>query len=309
MIQEIQNSNNETNKTCHKIIDKHRQKLNHNKPVPQQEIQDILDEIKDLYSCSFNCSKEVITYIYLLNRTFQGIIDQYPFPDGYNNISSDKIYSFYLNILDHVTYFCTKIINIPQKITNTRTNYIKKELRPFVYKMKLRRYKFFEKGIDKRFDSPILMAFYNFAMNTCSFIVFKAVYRIAHSLSPISRIFFFNKIYYPLVLKSKETTMFGNAFYHLIGFEKNERLKNNEIYYKLHYANIDNQILYKDSVDFDNIFSDFIDDFIPSKKINFNNIKIIKRKDENFEVEIDELLLKNAFHTNKKQFKKQLSVI
>jgi len=310
LIQEIQDSNKEIKIICHTSIDKHLSRTYKNEPVSEHDLQSLYNELDTLHKKSLNASKEVVTFVFYLKRTVQGVLRQYPPSQKIHSIiTTGEIYGLYIMILQEIVLFTTKIVNIPHSSSTKQFRYINKKIEPFMTKTRFKRFKHFEQGVDNKIASPLLSSFYS-QINRCSnILILKAAYKITQSPAPISRLLYLNKIYFPVILKSITKDMFGYRYYHLVGFNRSLQFskEGEKVVYNLNYANISDVFHFTRALNPSKIFTEFKDAYINSKGISQVQIsKIGKGEFENISVTVEEAHISRMFKRNKRILKRKM---
>lgn len=285
LIQEIQDSNKEIKILCHTLIDKHLSRTYKNEPVSEHDLQSIFNELDSLHKKSLNASKEVVTFVFFLKRTVQGVLRQYPPSQKIHSIiTTSEIFGLYIMILQEIVLFTTKIVNIPRSSSTKKFRYINKKIKPFMTKTRYKRFNHFEQGVDNKIASPLLSSFYS-QINKCSnILILKSAYKITQSPAPISRLLYLNKIYFPAILRSKTEIIFGKRYYHLVGFNKARQFSNEgeKTVYILSYANISDVFHFTKTLNPSKLFNEFTDAYIDSKGIS--HVQISKISKENLKI-------------------------
>lgn len=309
IIEDIQDSNKEIKILCQSLSDKHLSRTYKTEIISINEIQQAYYEVDELHKKALNASKEVVTFTFLLKRTIQGILRRYDTKNQSYRIFTNEFYGFYINILYEITFFATKIVNIPTNTRTVRIKYINRKIKKYVVNNKFKKFKYIEQGVDNKYASQLLLSFYGNIYRINNIIILRAAYTIFSSPAPISRLLFLNELYFPPILKKREPTLFIYEKLNLIGIIKQVQYgaQGKREIVQLLYANIGEMFNFVGTLTKQDIEDNFIDDYILSKGIDLK--KAIKIKIGNLEemtIDLEKDYLNELFNINKKLLKEKM---
>lgn len=303
LIEDIQSSNKNIKIQCQTLIDNYYSKTYRSDLLAISDVQQTYNELDNLHKEALNASKEVVTYVFMLKSTIQGVLIHYDPTNLPYRIYSDDYYSLYIRILHEIIFFTTKIVNIPSSSRTVRFKYINKKIRKFIIKENFRKFKFFEQGVDYRYTSPLLLSYYGNINKGKNILILKSAYKIFNSPAPIIRLLYLNGLYFSPILKKKEKTIFIEEKLYLIGFKASTQY--NELGEKeiisLIYCNISDMLNFTGSIKKEDFENDFIDDYIVSKNLDIKKaIKITFGTIEEITIEFEKSYLKELYKRNKR---------
>ena len=311
LLNETQEANKETKFACHKLIDNYLSRTYSNEPVQRNDIQKVFNEVVILNEKALNASKEVVTFAILLKTTIQKILRQNDPKQHYSIITTREFYGLFIDILYEIIFFSEKIVAIPLSQSTKQISYLNKKIEKFVSNNKYKKFKYFEQGFDNNATSPLYFSFYA-SIHRCSHFLFhRSAYKIFESPIPVARLLYLNRIYFPLLLESKERIKLigGTYILNLVSFKITNQLtqKGEKKIIKFTYANISDIVNFIGSLTKEQFLENFTDSYINSQGVELDKInKFSKGKLEYIQVEIDYKVAQNLFKKNEKSLVQQM---
>jgi hypothetical protein len=309
LIDDIQSSNKSIKIQCQTLIDNYYSKTYRSDLISISDIQQTYNELDSLHKQALNASKEVVTYVFMLKSTIQGVLKIYDPMQVPYLIYSNEYYGSYITILHEIIFFTTKIVNIPSSSRTVRFKYINKKIEKFIIKDNFRKFKYFEQGVDYRYTSPLLLSFYGNIHKFQNTLILKSAYKIFNSPVPIIRLLYLNGLYFAPILKKKEKTLFIEERLYLIGFKSSIRYdeKGEKEIVSLLFCNISDTMNFTGSIKKEDLENDFIDDYIPSKDLDLKKaLNLTFGTKEEITIEFEKSYLKELYKRNKRLIKNKM---
>ena len=294
LIKKSHEANKDINYRCSELIDTYIPLTYENNPLQKQDIEVINIELKKLHIKALDASKEVTTLIVLLKNTFQYLYDEYNL--NFNTITTNDFHILNYQILYMIVSISAKIINIPSSIKTEKEKYVNDKLDDFVINNEYEKFKFFEVGFDNNPISANYSSFYQKINNSQNYLIRRSGYKATNSPAPLLRLLYFNKLYFPLILKKEiNLPIIQELFLCLIGFDIIEK-EDKKDSVKLYYSNINTGVEFVKNLKEDDFINNYKVNYLKSINVNLkkiNNFQMLRH--ESFSITVSFLTsIKNA---------------
>src|ERR1017187_1571341 len=268
---------------CHKLLDKYYIKLPNGLGhyLTNEEILEVLEDIKNLNYLAIGTTKEIETYTYLLKDTIINVYNTYSVDNTYMFTSLYDLYLLCINIFYEIIFFTSKVIDIPYSSKTEPHIYLKKRIGKFAANNNLKQFKYLDQGIDRKANSIITAMFISQVNLRSNFVMSKSAYGIYSSPAPIALLLLNDSIYFPLIFESNPNPEFPNIKYVLsliafdIRWKKDEQSEKKIV--KFIYVNLGINNMSFQNLDKDNFQNTFQDAYIDSKNIEIDKVNKIGR--------------------------------
>ncbi|WP_298529592.1 hypothetical protein [uncultured Christiangramia sp.] len=314
-LDKIQSSNFELYLLVQSLKDKFMPQSYHHEKLVKGDLEEIYEDIKEVYYLSLQGSSDVATLLNYLKTTIEISIRN--FDKGEDKfLFKNTTYIFIINILELVGYYSNQVVQIPNSSKLQKSDFIVKPLKKFVTYSKTYRYKHFRTGVIYDPKSSYYTMFYDKADRTNHPLIMRSAYQIFNDPKPIANLLFLKKIYAPLVIESPVKNHFVGPEMHrlnLIGIimwtthsSKTENSKPIEEC-DLIYSNLNDNFQFINALARDNpTLLEFNDTYLNNKNWEFNKIKLEPRAHETIKIRMSKEYLEQNFKKNRKQFKRAL---
>lgn len=312
-LNEIQISNTKLQVYNQRILDKYYLIINEGGILSRTDLENSYKDIQSGFEISLNSCSEATTLMYYLRNTIQKTYLAYN-QNILNRLSTHQFLSFVINILELVSFYSTRVIQIPKSHSILKNSILKKSVRKYVTNPDYFQFRYFKQGIDNSPRSALFLLFTEKVIHTEHSLLMRSSFQIHNSPRVIALLLFFNKIYVPpTISKPIGIPLFGIDSYklYLIGFSfYNEVFSDrgsSRKFIKLFYSNVQNKIHFVKSLVLSDISKNFSDNWLIES--NFKMDKVIDIHFEDFEsisLDFDYEYVKNQFMVNGYRFKKSI---
>lgn len=311
-LDEIQKTNTKVLKYNQKLIDKYRPLTYTDYALSKNEIEKILQNLKQVFYFSQSGSSDVVSILFYLKSTIQGTLKHYD-STPLILLSSRDIYGLVISTLNLANFYCTQVVQIPKSAKTINLNIINKKIRKYVSHTEYLKYKYFSQGVIHDPNSSHFILFYNIIDNCGCPLITRAAFQIYLNTAPILKNIYINKIYAPLELENNEVGIKNYKVY-LIGVKFNTQISvttgKKYKYVDLIYSNPNDVFRFASNLPYQKVKDDFKDSFMPDSKFELIQAKKMSSACiETFTLQFDRNYLEESFKKNKKEMKRKMKII
>lgn len=310
-LEKIQDTNRVIQCDCQQLIDKYVPLTYSNDFLRKPIIESVYEDIRKLYYSAQQSSSDVITILFYLKNTLQGVLRYYEY-GKYAIITSRELYGLVISSLEITNFYCSQVVQIPKSTKIQERNSINPKIKEYVSYSNYKQYKYFSQGVINDANSTHLVFFYD-EVNKNNHVLFKiAAFKIFINPAPIACLLLLKEIYAPLILEKEYNSPFldnGKLSLYLIGFSISNILKvsSNETteVVDLFYSNPNDYGRFAEHLKFEDLKSNFKDAYLSNSKFDLSKIKkMYVRGFETISLQIELATLQDSFKKNKPEFKK-----
>lgn len=304
---ELNRANNNVAKYSIKIISDIYSSNEKTRPLTIKDLKILKNYTQELVNISYNSSRDVATLCFFLNETIIHIQPKY---EKFRKISLDlhEIQALVYLSSKKINQISTNIIDIPKKIDTEKHDEIKESVRKFLKKGGYKKIKNIQFGVGLSPKSDLAILFSSIInKSTTQFFYKKYFFQTLGDNYPIILELLVNKIYFPIILESKEVQdmLFfkGKLKMHLIMFQFRTIRSSNDIYKSIdfYYSNIDRLINFVDNLEVEEFKRSYQDSFNNEVTIFNNGInKIEKYPEQTMKIECRREFAEKLFLENEK---------
>jgi hypothetical protein len=313
-LEDIQKANERTMIESTKLVDEYITKSYESKSLDKEDLQNVLDKIKEVYIVSQSGSSECQTLLFYLKFTIQESIRHYPGgPDHFERLLNHDFYITIVQTLENVIFYSKQVVTIPKSTRTKSLSMLKPKYAKFTTGARYSTYRHFNLGFISDPNSALFLMFIyriNFSYNT---LLKRSAFKLFWNSNMLSVIMYMEKIYAPLKIEKPKTIDSDDVDYslYLIGFEilnYSSQSGGNKIV-RLIYSNPNDGIHFMKSTINKGVLKNYIDStikdsgFILSKGYK-ESYKVIESVSIDFNLDY----LEKLFVKNKRQIKRNLPV-
>ena len=272
---------------------------------------------KKLVNSSINTSPEVHTLAFLLYETtkdFELVIDKrIKNSRRLERRTASDFYRIVSMTASRISYFAGSIVDVPNSSKTIKYQGIRKEIRKYLGKTGFETLKNYSTGLELQSSSAIPLLFQEIINRSSSDYIFKKkFFEVLQSNIPVLFYLYLNEIYFPLILKSSETDMFGFDRKLYLTHVNSKRTSFGEShgreYFEFIYSNINPRFSFVDTITKKTLTENYTDDFIDFDTGRFKRLqkKFVRLGDESFMLECDSSDAKEYFERVEHMIKKYL---
>lgn len=312
-VTQAQKVNDEVLSKSRDIISTFEQTYTEDKPISEDELNDIIEICRNLARTSEDGGKEVSTVAYLLYKTVKDLKPNYKDKDekSFELLALGDVVYLVSSSLRLIIYYCTNSAPIPFRTRLIKRSAIKKPLRKYLNDKKFYGLKHQPFGLTLNSNSEVILRFSEILGKTSSLIYSRNLYQFLQSNIPLAYQMIVRGIYIPLIIDKKndeDGILFDNYEMHLIkikGIKSVGQETGNFI--EFYYSNINPRFKFVKSLHLNKFKSEFINDVFLNKDFEINdNYKIQKKLNETIKIKVSIDVAKENFKKNKWAFKFKL---
>lgn len=257
-----------------------------NKPISSDEIEELVDECKDICRISEDAGKEVATVSFLLYQVIRDIYPNYKVDFKKDGRAMEHLFTAdVVGLVDHslriIADYCVNSSPIPFKARLVKRSSIKFGLRKYLGDKKYYRLRHQPFGLTLSPNSEVLVR-YSSVVGRFGTPIFRVnLYKFLQSNYPLIYELLAARIYVPLILEKKESDgeLFGKSQLHLVCFKEVKILGDSRPrYLDCFYTNISPRVNFVDGYTALNLKNDFNYDGLLKKEFDVNCIDRVERR-------------------------------
>lgn len=275
------------------MISSFEQTYTENKPISEEELNNIINQCRELSKKSEDAGKEVSTVCYLLHQTVKDLKTNYKddIIKSYERLTLGDVINLVDSSLRLIVYYCTSSAPIPFSTRLIKRSVIKKRLRKYLKDKMFYGLKHQPFGLTLDPNSEIILRYSEIVNRINSSIYSRNLFLFLQSNIPIVYQMVVKKIYMPLILDKKqkeEGLFFDNYKMHLIKIREVKNFgKETGNFVEFYYSNLSPIFNFIKSLNINDFASEFTSDVFLNKKFQFDeNLSLQKKLNETIMVKV-----------------------
>lgn len=320
-IKEIQIANSEIHIVVQQLIDKYTILLDEVGFITEENIERVNKDLEKGFDIVQKSSSDVATVMFYLKVTLQEVLKYYSSKQDIKNLQCKDFYIFLINVLNFISYYSMRVVQIPKSSKIKNKYLIKKKFRKFVTKSQIKEFRHFNIGAFHDPDSFHYLRFCDFINTTKNPSFMKSAFLIYHNPNAIAKILSFEKKYAPSIIDkqvpkeqiSVEENVYMSKSLYLIGFVINKIYSNDTLTNPTHYVDL---VYFKHTnletiPAWDQLKIEFVDKWIPesgfdiSKSTKYDSEKI----GQIITLRYESSILEKYYKLNRVRINKKLKIV
>lgn len=277
-----------------------------NRPVSEDDLDDVIDQCKEISSLSEDGGKEVSTIAFLLYHTVEDLQPRYESKtkdgDSHERLITGSFIGFVDQSLRLIIEYCSTSTPIPYKAALTKRSSIKRGIRKYLsdkgyYSLKNQPF-----GITLNPNSEVVLRFSAIVGSMSTALYRKKLFMFLQSNLPIVYELISGKIYMPVVLSQENgIEFFGKQELHLIKVQSIKSFgTEGGDYFDFYYSNISPRLRFVDGYKLEKLRDEFVIDSFMQEQFSLNDYKqITRRTDETISVRVEAEKARKNFKNHK----------
>lgn len=265
-----------------------------NRPVSEDDLDDVIDQCKEISSLSEDGGKEVSTIAFLLYHTVEDLQPRYESKtkdgDSHERLTTGGFIGLVDQSLRLIIEYCNTSTPIPYKASLTKRSNIKRGIRKYLSDKGYYSLKHQPFGITLNPNSEVVLRYSSIVGSMSTALYRKRLFMFLQSNLPIIYELILGKIYMPLVLSLENgIELFGKQELHLIKVQSIKSFgTEGGDYFDFYYSNISPRVRFVDGYKLDKLCDKFVIDSFMQKRFSLNEYKQVTRQtDETISVRVE----------------------
>lgn len=288
------------------VLSELEQTYTENRPVSEDDLDDVIDQCKEISSLSEDGGKEVSTIAFLLYHTVEDLQPRYESKtkdgDSHERLSTGGFIGLVDSSLRLIVEYCNTSTPIPYKARLTKRSSIKRGIRKYISDKGYYSLKHQPFGITLNPNSEVVLRYSAIVGSISTALYRKKLFMFLQSNLPIVYELILGKVYMPVVLsKENGIELFGKQELHLI------KVKSIKIfgaeggdYFDFYYSNISPRLSFLDCYTSDRLRDEFVIDGFLQEDFSLEYYKqITRRTDETISVRVEAARARKNFSNHK----------
>jgi hypothetical protein len=286
-----QNVNDEVLSKARNILSSFEQTYTENKPISEEELNNIIKQCENLSKMAEDGGKEVSSVSYLLYQTVKELKPKYEGINSFENITLGDIIYFVNSSLRLIIYYCTTSAPIPFKTRLKKKSVIKRGYQKYLNDKKFYGLKHQPFGLILNPNSEVILRYSEIIKQTGSSIFSRNFYLFLQDNIPVAYQMIAKKIYMPLIIENKQKVpglFFDRTYLHLIKIQEIISYgEDSGNFVKFYYSNLNPVFIFVKNMKDDKIKSEFTNDVFIESLFNFDeNYQFEKKLNETIEIKV-----------------------
>lgn len=290
------------------ILSDFEQEYETNRPISEDDLDNVIDQCRELSNLSADGGKEVSTIAYLLYQTVKNTKPSYE--SNSNHGRSDEMISTgsFIGLVDNslrlIIEYCEASTPIPFKTRLTKRSNIKRGLRKYLTDKRHYSLKHHPFGLTLNPNSEVILRLSSVVGYVSTPLFRRNLFTFLQSNLPIAYELLVGKIYMPAVLANENNNdygLFGKQELHLVKIQPIKTVGTNAgDYIDFYYANISPRVKFVDGISNDKLLEQFVHDVFIDQGFPIENYHSLERHtNETIKIRIDAKTAKRSFGRHK----------